>query len=58
VVATVKIIPLAVGRTLVDACVAAAGQGRALGLLPFQARRAALIVTEQPASRRATTRRR
>lgn len=48
VVATVKIIPLAVERTLLDACVAAAGQGRALGLLPFRPRRAALIVTEQP----------
>jgi molybdenum cofactor cytidylyltransferase len=47
VVATVKIIPLAVERTLVDACVAAVGQGAALGLLPFRPRRAALIVTEQ-----------
>jgi molybdenum cofactor cytidylyltransferase len=58
VVATVKIIPLAVVRGVVDACRAAAQAGRALGLLPFQARRAALIVTEQPASRRATMRRR
>jgi molybdenum cofactor cytidylyltransferase len=48
VIATVKIIPLAVRRTLVDACMAAAGQGAALGLLRFQPRRAALIVTEQP----------
>jgi molybdenum cofactor cytidylyltransferase len=48
VVATVKIIPLAVGRGVIDACRAAAGQGAALRLLPFQARRAALIVTEQP----------
>jgi molybdenum cofactor cytidylyltransferase len=49
VVATVKIIPLAVGRGVIDACrAAAAGAGVALGLLPFQARRAALIVTEQP----------
>jgi molybdenum cofactor cytidylyltransferase len=48
VIATVKIIPLALRRTVIDACVAAAGQGAALGLLPFQARRAALIVTEQP----------
>ncbi len=47
VVATVKIIPLAVERTVLDACIAAAGRGRALGLLPFQPRRAALIVTEQ-----------
>lgn len=47
VVATVKIIPLAVGRDVIDACQAAKGQG-ALGLLPFQARRAALIVTGQP----------
>ncbi|MDO8787970.1 MAG: molybdopterin-binding/glycosyltransferase family 2 protein [Sulfuritalea sp.] len=48
VVATVKIIPLAVGRTLVAACVAQAGQGAALSVLPFQPQRAALIVTEQP----------
>ena len=48
VVATVKIIPLAVKRTLVDACIFAAGQGSALGLRPFQPKRAALIVTEQP----------
>jgi len=48
VVATVKIIPLAVSRTLVAACVAQAGQGAALGVLPFQPQRAALIVTEQP----------
>jgi molybdenum cofactor cytidylyltransferase len=47
VVATVKIIPLAVGRDVIEACQVAAGQG-ALQLLPFQARRAALIVTEQP----------
>jgi len=47
VVATVKIIPLAVSRSLVAACVAEAGQG-ALGLLPFLPQRAALIVTEQP----------
>lgn len=51
VIATVKIIPLAVSRTLVAACVAQAGQAGeqgALHLLPFQPRRAALIVTEQP----------
>lgn len=48
VIATVKIIPLAVERTVVDACIAAAGQGAALGVLPFQPMRAALIVTEQP----------
>jgi len=47
VVATVKVIPLAVGGDVIDACRAAAGQG-ALHLLPFQARRAALIVTGQP----------
>jgi molybdenum cofactor cytidylyltransferase len=47
VVATVKIIPLAVGRDVIEACQVAAGQG-ALQLLPFQPRRAALIVTEQP----------
>ncbi|MCX7150319.1 MAG: molybdopterin-binding/glycosyltransferase family 2 protein [Rhodocyclales bacterium] len=47
VVATVKIIPLAVGRDAIEACQAAAGQG-ALHLLPFQTRRAALIVTGQP----------
>ena len=51
VVATVKVIPLAVGRGVIDACRTAAGQAGeqgALRLLPFQARRAALIVTEQP----------
>lgn len=51
VVATVKVIPLAVGRGVIDACQAAAlpiGEQVALRLLPFQARRAALIVTEQP----------
>jgi molybdenum cofactor cytidylyltransferase len=48
VVATVKIIPLAVERSLIDACVAESGQGAVLGLLPFQPKRAALIVTEQP----------
>lgn len=48
VVATVKTIPLAVGRALVADCVAQAGSGPALRLLPFQPRRAALIVTEQP----------
>ena len=51
VVATVKIIPLAVSRSLVAACVAQArqgGEGEALGLLPFRPQRAALIVTEQP----------
>ena len=48
VVATVKIIPLAVSRALVAACLAPAGQGAALRLLPFQSHRAALIVTEQP----------
>ena len=47
VVATVKIIPLAVSRTLIDAGVAQAGQGVALRLLPFQPQRAALIVTGQ-----------
>ena len=47
VVATVKVIPLAVGRDVIEACQAATGQG-ALRLLPFQARRAALIVTDQP----------
>lgn len=51
VVATVKIIPLAVGRELIDRCaetVEQAGQGAALGLLPYREKRAALIVTEQP----------
>lgn len=48
VVATVKIIPLAVSRSLVAACNAQTGQGAALRLLPFQPQRAALIVTEQP----------
>lgn len=48
VVATVKIIPLAVSRTLVAACLLQAGQGAGLRLLPFRPHRAALIVTEQP----------
>ncbi|MBK7764846.1 MAG: molybdopterin-binding/glycosyltransferase family 2 protein [Sulfuritalea sp.] len=48
VVATVKVIPLAVSRALVAACLAQAGQGAGLRLLPFLERRAALIVTEQP----------
>ena len=47
VVATVKVIPLAVGRGVLDACQSAAGEQGALRLLPFQVRRAALIVTEQ-----------
>jgi molybdenum cofactor cytidylyltransferase len=47
VIATVKIIPLAVRREVIERCQAAAGQG-ALRLLPFQPKRAALIVTEQP----------
>jgi molybdenum cofactor cytidylyltransferase len=47
VVATVKIIPLAVGRGVIDAC-KATGQGAALSLSPFHPVRAALIVTEQP----------
>jgi molybdenum cofactor cytidylyltransferase len=48
VVATVKVIPLAVGGGVLDACRAAVGRGDAVQLLPFQARRAALVVTEQP----------
>ncbi|NJD34464.1 MAG: 4-diphosphocytidyl-2C-methyl-D-erythritol kinase [Betaproteobacteria bacterium] len=47
VVATVKIIPLAVSRELIERCAAQAGQGAALGLLPYEQKRAALIVTEQ-----------
>ncbi|MBI5108428.1 MAG: NTP transferase domain-containing protein [Rhodocyclales bacterium] len=48
VVATVKIIPLAVGRNIVDRCAIEAGRGPALGLRPFATKRAALIVTEPP----------
>lgn len=48
VVATVKIIPLAVSRARVDACIARAGQNPALSLLPYRPQRAALIITEQP----------
>lgn len=48
VVATVKIIPLAVGRELIARCAEQAGRGEALGLLPFRQKRAGLIVTEQP----------
>jgi molybdenum cofactor cytidylyltransferase len=47
VVATVKIIPLAVAGTVIEKCIGAAGQGAALGLLPFAEKRVALIVTEQ-----------
>ncbi|MBI5898307.1 MAG: NTP transferase domain-containing protein [Rhodocyclales bacterium] len=48
VVATVKIIPLAVGSEVIDGCRAAVGQGAAFRLRPFAAKRAALIVTGQP----------
>ncbi|MDP1610309.1 MAG: molybdopterin-binding/glycosyltransferase family 2 protein [Sulfuritalea sp.] len=48
VVATVKVIPLAVGAELIARCAAQAGQGAALGVLPYAVKRAALIVTEQP----------
>lgn len=48
VVATVKIIPLAVAADVVARCGEQAGQGGALGLLPYAEKRAALIVTEQP----------
>ncbi|MDA8255673.1 MAG: molybdopterin-binding/glycosyltransferase family 2 protein [Betaproteobacteria bacterium] len=48
VVATVKIIPLAVGADVIARCGEQAGQGGALGLLPYAEKRAALIVTEQP----------
>jgi molybdenum cofactor cytidylyltransferase len=48
VVATVKVIPLAVGRDIVDRCASEAARGLALGLRPFALKRAALIVTEQP----------
>jgi molybdenum cofactor cytidylyltransferase len=47
VVATVKIIPLAVGREVIERCAVPAHAGRALGLLPLAAKRAALLVTEQ-----------
>ncbi|MCM2290168.1 MAG: NTP transferase domain-containing protein, partial [Sulfuritalea sp.] len=48
VVATVKILPLAVGADVIARCGEQAGQGGALGLLPYAEKRAALIVTEQP----------
>lgn len=48
VVATVKIIPLAVGRELIERCGAQAASGAALGLLPYVEKRAALLVSEQP----------
>lgn len=48
VVATVKIIPLAVGADVIARCGEQAGPGGALGLLPYAEKRAALIVTEQP----------
>lgn len=48
VVATVKIIPLAVSRALVGACLAQAEGHGVMGVRPFEARRASLIVTEQP----------
>lgn len=47
VVATVKIIPLAVGGDLIARCREVAGSGAPFALRPFAARRAALIVTEQ-----------
>lgn len=48
VVATVKIIPLAVSRELIERCGEQAAPGAALGLLPYTAKRAALVVTELP----------
>ncbi len=48
VVATVKIIPLAVSADVIARCAEQAGPGRAVGLLPYAEKRAALIVTEQP----------
>ncbi len=48
VVATVKIIPLAVSGEVIGRCIGAVGQGAAFGLHPFAEKRAALIVTEQP----------
>jgi molybdenum cofactor cytidylyltransferase len=48
VVATVKVIPLAVGRDIIDRCADEAARGLALSLWPFARKRAALIVTEQP----------
>lgn len=48
VVATVKIIPLAVGAEVIARCAEQAAPGGALGLLPYAEKRAALIVTEQP----------
>lgn len=48
VVATVKILPLAVAADVIARCGEQAGQGGALGLLPYAEKRAALIVTEQP----------
>ncbi len=47
VVATVKILPLAVGQAVIERCTEQAGRGRALALLPYRQKRVALIVTEQ-----------
>ncbi len=49
VVATVKVIPLAVDRRLVEACAAFAGAGTPLlSVQPFQPRQVGLILTELP----------
>ncbi len=49
IVATVKVIPFAVNRHVVDACAAyAAGTGSLLAVAPLRARRAVLILTQLP----------
>jgi len=47
-VATVKIIPFGVPRTVLDRCLGAAADGAALRVTPFRQTRAALIVTTLP----------
>jgi molybdenum cofactor cytidylyltransferase len=50
-VATVKIIPFAVKRTLLDACIAAARRAPILAFHPFRPRRLALIQTALAATK-------
>lgn len=48
VVATIKIIPFAVPRAVVDSCAAVASAGPPLGVAPFRPHRAGLILTRLP----------
>lgn len=51
ILATVKIIPFATSRAVVDASLTAAGNAPPLRVAPFRARRAALILTSLPGTK-------